>query len=744
MNRLILFFIFFIAFTNIANSEVINNIQINGNKRISDETVKIYGGVENNKNYTETDLNKILQSIYSTNFFKNVEVKISNKTLIINLEEHPVINQLIIVGEKTKNFREQIKKTIFSKQKGSYIKSFISEDIEKIKNLYSSIGYNSAKVDVKIRKIDEQNLDLVIEVLRGNPTKISSIKFIGDKKIRDRRLRDVIASEESKFWKIISRNTKFSDRLVNLDLRLLRNYYRSIGYYDVKINSNSAEINKESNIDLIYSIDAGKRYVIKKISTNVDSVFDKNIFLPLNDVYGKYIGDYYSPFKIKKLLESLDDLIEKNNLQFVEHNVKEIVNEDGTINVTFNVFEGEKLLVERINVIGNTVTNEDVIRSELILDEGDPFTKLNLDKSISNIRARNIFKNVNYEIKEGTKKDLKIIDISVEETPTGEISAGAGVGTNGGNIAFTIKENNWFGRGQSVLFAADIDQESVKGTLSFTDPNFDKLGNSLNYFVSSETNDKPDQGYENTIFSTGVGTSFDQYKDIRASLGLSASFDDLRTDTTASDSLKKQSGTFSDLNADYSFSYDLRNRSFRPTDGSFIKFGQTLPVYADKPSVSNLFTASFYEMLSEDIVGSTKFLLTTINSIGDDDVRLSKRKTLSTKRLRGFERNKIGPVDNNDYLGGNYAASLNFDANLPNLLPESTNTDVSLFLDFGNVWGVDYDSTIDDSNKIRSSTGIAVNWMSPIGPMNFVIAENISKASTDKTQSFNFNLGTTF
>ena len=166
--------------------------------------------------------------------------------------------------KKQKILESKLKKLFFSKQKGSYIKSFISEDIEKIKNLYSSIGYNSAKVDVKIRKIDEQNLDLVIEVLRGNPTKISSIKFIGDKKIRDRRLRDVIASEESKFWKIISRNTKFSDRLVNLDLRLLRNYYRSIGYYDVKINSNSAEINKESNIDLIYSIDAGKDTLSKK------------------------------------------------------------------------------------------------------------------------------------------------------------------------------------------------------------------------------------------------------------------------------------------------------------------------------------------------------------------------------------------------------------------------------------------------------------------------------------------------
>ena len=155
--------------------------------------------------------------------------------------------------------------------------------------------------------------------------------------------------------------------------------------------------------------------------------------------------------------------MKNNNLQFVEHNVKESVNDDGTISVIFNIYEGEKTLVERINIIGNSITNEDVIRSELVLDEGDPFTNLNLEKSISNIKSRNIFKNVTYEVQEGTKKDLKIIDISVEETATGEISAGAGVGTNGGNIAFTVKENNWFGKGQSVLFSTEIDQNLLKG-----------------------------------------------------------------------------------------------------------------------------------------------------------------------------------------------------------------------------------------------------------------------------------------
>ena len=181
-----------------------------------------------------------------------------------------------------------------------------------------------------------------------------------------------------------------------------------------------------------------------------------------------------------------------------------------------------------------------------------------------------------------------------------------------------------------------------------------------------------------------------------------------------------------------------------PTSGSIIRFGQDLPLYSDSASIANSFSASKYKSLNENVVGVGKFYLATVNGLGSEDVRLSKRKGISSKRLRGFERNKVGPVDNNDHIGGNYSAAINLEANLPNVLPEDTNADISAFLDFGNVWGVDYDSTIDDSNKIRSSTGIIANWMSPIGPMNFVLSQNISKADTDKTQSFSFNLGTTF
>ncbi len=743
MRKLLILSTVFTLIFSALNSEIVKDIKINGNKRVSTETIKLYGEIDINKDYTDKDIDKVLKNLYETDFFEDVKIEIVDNVLKVDLKEYPIVNQLIVVGEKSNRYREQIKKTIRLKEKRSFVKSYLAKDIERIKQLYSSIGYNSIKVETKIKEIDTSNFDLLFVIDRGEQTKISSIKFIGNDSVRSSRLIDIIASEVDKFWKIISRNTNFSENLIRLDVRLLTNYYKSLGFYDVKVKSNFAQINQSGNADLIYSIDEGNRYIINKISINVDKVFDKKLFFPLNKLYEKHVGDYYSPFKVKKLLEELDELIDDNNLQFVEHNVQEVIEGD-SINIIFNVFEGEKKLVERINITGNSITNEDVIRGELILDEGDPFTKLNLEKSVAEIKERNIFKDVKYNVVDGSENNLKIININVEEKPTGEISAGAGIGTDGGTFAITVKENNWLGEGKAVTFDLQVDTESLAGTLSYNDPNYDFLGNSLNYSISSETNDKPDQGYENTIISAGIGTSFEQYKDVLASLSLFASRDDLKTDSTASDSLKKQKGTFDELLGEYGFTFDKRNRAFMPTSGSIIRFGQSFPVFADKRSLSNYFSVSGYKTLTEDVVGASKFLISNISGLGDDDVRLSKRKFLSSRRLRGFERGKVGPVDGNDHIGGNYSAALNFEANLPNLLPEDTNTDINLFLDFGNVWGVDYDSSLDDSNKIRSSTGVQAQWNSPIGPMSFTFSKNISKADTDKTQSFNFNIGTTF
>ena len=307
-----------------------------------------------------------------------------------------------------------------------------------------------------------------------------------------------------------------------------------------------------------------------------------------------------------------------------------------------------------------------------------------------------------------------------------------------------VTENNWLGEGKNVSFNLDLSEESIKGSLNYTDPNYDFLGNSLNYSLSSIKNDKPDQGYENTLYGAGIGTTFEQYKNIFAKLGLNATIDDLRTQDNASASLKKQSGEFAELGGYYGFSYDQRDRKFMPTEGSIIGFDQNFPIYADKAYIGNTLYSSSYKTLTENVVGAGKFYLTTVHGLGGDDVRVSKRRSLSDKRLRGFKRGKVGPKDGNDHVGGNYAAAVNLEAALPNLLPETTKTDISLFVDFANVWGVDYDDSIDDSSKLRSSTGVTAGWMSPLGPMSFTFSNNLTKHSTDETESFNFSLGTTF
>ena len=734
--------VLFIAGSSFA--EIVNEIQISGNKRVSDETVKVYGEIKpEGSDFSNSDINNILKNLYSTNFFEDVNIEIRNKKLIINLIEYPVINEIVLIGEQNTRVKNQIKKIISSKEKNSFIKNNLNKDINLIKKLYSSLGYKFSQVETKVRNIDKNNVDLAINIDKGEITRISKIFFTGDKKIKDKRLRDIIASEEDKFWKVISRNTRFNENQIELDKRLLINYYKNLGYYDVKVTSSSAEIQDSENINLYYSIEAGKRYIFAKIETVLDSTFDKEIFFPLREKYNDLVGTYYSPFKIKKILEEIDIIIENKNLQFVEHSVQETIEGD-KINLAFNIKEGKKIIVERINIKGNNVTNESVIRSELLLDEGDPFTNLNLDKSVAKLKSKNIFNRVKSEVLPGSSDDQKIIEINIEEKPTGELSAGAGVGTNGGTFAFDIQENNWLGEGKIVGINVELSEESLKGKLFYTNPNYDLLGNSIEYHIQNTSNDKPDQGYENKLITFGAGTSFEQYKDIYTNLSLNFSYDDLRTNSNASASLQKQDGDFTEMAAVYGLTYDKRNRTFMPTDGSVFGFVQSLPIYADKPFIDNTFRFSTYHEFNENYVGSGKIFLSAINGLNDEDVRLSKRKSLSTRRLRGFSKGKIGPVDGNDHIGGNYAAAVNFDVNLPNLLPDSSNTDVSFFVDFGNVWEVDYDDSLDDSNKLRSSTGVNASWISPIGPMTFTLATNLSKASTDTTESFNFNLGTSF
>ena len=739
----LIFLIFIILITSNLKAEIINNFIVEGNERISAETIKVYSGIELNKSYDQDSINNALKELYSTNFFEDIQISIEGDTFKIYVKEYPLINSVELEGEKSNTVKKSVLERLSLKSSGSFIESSLNEDVNLLKKIYASIGFNFAQVEAKIEKFSNNRINLIYVLDKGKKTDIKKINFIGDKKLKERRLRDIIVSEEAKFWKFLSKNTFLNSNTINLDKRLLENYYKSLGYYDVQILSNSAEVSNQNFTTLTYTINAGNRYKVSKISLNLSDVLNKELFTSLEKNYQSIVGKYYSPFKVKNLLDDLDELIVDNDLQFVEHNVNETISNEN-IEIAINIFEGKKELVERINILGNTVTDESVIRSEMLIDEGDPANNLKLEKSVAKLKSRNIFGDVRTKVSDGSSKDQKIIDIIVEEKPTGEISAGAGIGTNGGSFAFNISENNWLGKGININTSLDVSAETFTGGINVNNPNYNFSGNSINYFIENTKNDKPDSGFENNIISTGIGTSFEQYKDVFLSPSLSLSYDDLKVDSTASNSLKKQKGTFTDFSFNYGISYDNRDRVYKPTEGYLSSFSQSLPIIADASAIRNTYQLSLYNSFGQDFIGSFKFYTSAINGLSNEDVRLSKRTFLSTNRLRGFESGKVGPKDGLDYVGGNYAIATNFDLNLPNLLPESTKTDVGLFLDLGNVWGVDYDKTIDDSSKLRSSAGITTNWLSPVGPMSFIFSQNISKASTDVTESFNFRLGTTF
>ena len=727
------------------NAEVLNKIEIYGNERIARETIIVYGEIEKGKDYSQEDVDRIIKKLYETKFFSKISVDFSSGTLKITVKENPIINLIVIQGEPTKKFTKIILEALSLKEKSSYIKSDVKNDLETIKTFYRSLGYYSPKVEARTQEVAGGNnlINLIFAIDKGERAKISKIYFIGEKKIKTKRLRDVIASEEAKFWKFISRNVYLNEERVELDKRLLKNYYLSKGYYDVEILSSNVSLKEKEGIELTFSINAGKRYRIKKISTNIDPVFDKSIFLPLESDFKKYVGDYYSPFKIQRILKSIDTIIDNNELQFVQHSVSESIDED-SIDVEFKIFEGRKVQIERVNIKGNTITNESVIRSELELDEGDPFSKVKLDKTVANLKSRNLFKTVKQKISDGSSKDLKVLEITVEEKPTGEITAGAGTGTDGTTFSFALAENNYLGKGLRVNSSLELTESSIRGGLDLTDPNYKYSGNMVFGGVSSKKTDNSESGYENTLTSFKVGTRFEQYDDIFYSPRLDLSFDDLTVDDTASSNLKKQAGNFTDLEFGFGVEKDSRDRSFMPTDGSIIGFSTAVPLYAsDQSSLYNRFSVNKYHGFSDDVIGVVKFYAAGIVAI-DDDVRLSKRLHIPGKRLRGFASRKVGPMDGGDYIGGNYAAALNFEAALPNLLPEYTQTDISAFLDFANLWHTDYDSNIAQSSKLRSSVGFATNMYTPIGPLNFVFSQALLSADSDETQTFKFQIGTSF
>ena len=276
-----IFLIFFILITFNLKAEIIKNFIVEGNERISAETIKVYSGIELNKSYDQDSINNALKELYSTNFFEDIQISIEGDTFKIYVKEYPLINSVELEGEKSNTVKKSVLERLSLKSSGSFIESSLNVDINLLKKIYASIGFNFAQVEAKIEKFSNNRINLIYVLDKGKKTDIKKINFIGDKKLKERRLRDIIVSEEAKFWKFLSKNTFLNSNTINLDKRLLENYYKSLGYYDVQILSNSAEVSNQNFTTLTYTINAGNRYKVNKISLNISEVLNKELFTSL-------------------------------------------------------------------------------------------------------------------------------------------------------------------------------------------------------------------------------------------------------------------------------------------------------------------------------------------------------------------------------------------------------------------------------------------------------------------------------
>ena len=742
--KLIIKLLLLIFFVNsISFAEILKEFKVDGNKRISSKTIILFSKVKINDDINESNLNEIIKELYSTNFFKDVKVSFSNQILKISVKENPVIQSLIFNGIKKKNIISTLKSSVELKEKNPFLKNTVKSDETQIINILRSNGYYFSKVESEIKNNDNYTVDLIYNIDLGKKAHIKKIKFIGDKKFKDGKLRNIIVSEETKFWKFIS-NKKFLDiNRISLDKKLLKSYYKNRGYYNVKVESASAQVTDDDNFELIFNINAGKKYYFNNLNLNFPSDFSENEFIEITSSLNKLKGEIYSLKKINSILKEIDKLLLNSDYSFFNATYNENLYED-KLDLTINLTESEKRYVERINLFGNYITNDKVIRNQLQVDEGDPYNKILLNNSINEIKSLGIFKNVQSKVSKGKSDEFKVIDITVEEMPTGEIMAGAGTGTSGSSITFGIKEKNYLGKGQKLDANLTISDTSITGLFSTTTKNYKNSNKDLNTSFENSSLDRMSTfGYKSTKTGFSLGTSYEQYKDVFFSPSFSNYYETMKTSSSASNTRKKQEGDYIDSTFNYKFTLNKLNQNFRPSDGYKIGFYQSLPLYSDDLTIVNQFDYSKYFTFLDDQVFAVNFLLKTANSISGEDIRVSKRIYIPSRRLRGFESGKVGPVDSGDFIGGNYASILNLSTNLPKFLPEVQNLDFTLFLDAANLWGVDFDSALDNS-KIRSSTGIAIDWYTPIGPLNFSFATPITKASSDVEQTFRFDIGTTF
>jgi outer membrane protein insertion porin family len=723
----------------------IKKINIVGNVRVNSSTIE---SLVDKKipNIDSIFINNLTKKIYDTDLFADVKISFNQETLSISVIENPIVNFFYINGIKDSDL-DQVNKIITLKENSIFSSSKLKKDIEATKEFLNTSGYYQASILPEVIKTDNNQVNLIINIDKKDISKIKNIYFIGNKHFSNSQLMDVITSSEDGWWKFFS-TSALSEQRIEYDKQLLKDFYKSKAFYDIQIESAFASVDKNNNFTLTFSINSGNKYKFGDYDLKFSGITLKEADIKeIKNISEKLLkNEFYSPLTINKLNKQISDLLDLKKYGNFEINVQDTKAVDNKINVVVQLNEGQKSLVNKINIKGNTITDEKVIRDNLIISEGDQLNSSKVKKSVDNIKSKQLFGKVDYKIEDSDKKNFKDLNLFVKEQATGSISAGVGYGTNGGLLEASINERNFLGQGINLNFTGRISSDVVRGEVSYMDPNYINSNKELAVSLFSEVDDYETSGYQNKRVGTRFATKYEIYEDIFFRPNFGVQFDKLEITGTASTLLKSRQGDFVTTSFGYNFLSDQRDSKFSPTSGSLIYFDQNIATFfSDIPTVQTGIGATLYkELFSDKFIGSAKARLANVSAFNDKDVKLSDRIFSSTSDLRGFEQRGVGPVDSGDHIGGNNLATLSLKSTFPNPIPENLRATTFLFLDMGNVWGADYSSSISDSSKLRTSTGIALDLISPIGPLSFTYSIPLSKASTDKEQNFLFNIGSSF
>ncbi len=737
------------AMANAQATPVISAIAVEGAKRVDAETVRSYLTVREGDAFDPVSIDRSLKALFSTGLFADVSLRREGDTLVIIVVENPVINRIAFEGNnRIKD--EDLSAEVGLKARMIYTRSKVQNDVDRIQTYYQKSGRFSVTVEPKLIQLPQNRVDLVFEIDEGKLTEVQNIRFVGNRVFDDGDLQEVVRTRETRWYRFLSSDDTYDPDRITFDRELLRRFYLKNGYADFKVLSAVAELTpSRDQFFITFTVEEGRRYKVGDVSVEAN----------LRDMKAEDVaenikietGEWYNADVVDQSVQDLTDAVGSLGYAFVD--VRPNVNrktDEGVIDLAFEIKEGPRVFVERINVTGNVRTLDEVIRREFDVVEGDAFNAAKLRKSVTRIENLNFFEKVNVKQAPGSAPDKAVVNVDVEEKSTGSLSIGAGYSSTDGALAeFGIRERNLLGRGQDLALNLSVSQRTSQIDLSFTEPHFLNRDISAGFDVfSTETDNQSESSYDTT--TKGFGLRFGYPISTNLTQGWRYTLKSSQISNIPSDAsiyVKEQAGDKTLSEISHSLMYDRRNSKVRPTEGYYVRLTNDLSgLGGDSHYLRNTIRSRYYYKIADGWVSTLSGKTGLITGLGED-VGLLDRYFIGGKDLRGFDNTGIGPRDTStsDALGGEFMYVGSAELSVPLGLPKELGITGKVFTDFGSLMTVNPSGTnVADEGTVRSSAGAGLTWVSPVGPISIDFAQALTKASYDQTEIMRFNFGTKF